>query len=218
MSGLKIKPYVVGALGTNCYLVWDEESKEAMIVDPGAYDPAFERDIEAEGLELKYIALTHGHGDHIGGVPGLKEIYPGAALAAGAKESGILGSPKANASALIFRKNIALTAELALSEGDALSLGELSFKVIETPGHTPGGVCYYTHDHAGEENSGTVFTGDTLFRASIGRTDLEGGDFGTLMSSIREKLFELPDDTLALPGHMGATTIGYEKKFNPFVK
>jgi len=222
MSSLKIKPYVVGALGTNCYLVWDSESLEAMLVDPGAYRSDLKIDVEDNGLDLKYIALTHGHGDHIGGVTELMTIFPDAVLAAGVKESEILGFPGANASSLIFGRDISLTADLTLSEGDELRLGGLAFKAIETPGHTPGGLCFYIaecdDELLGGSYSGTLFSGDTLFRASIGRTDLQGGDFGELRDSILEKLYTLPEDTLVLPGHMDATTIGYEKKYNQFVK
>jgi len=222
MAKMKVKMFVLGFLGTNGYVVFDEESKEAMVIDPGAYDAAVTNMVEENGLVLKYIALTHGHGDHIGGVQELKDMYPDAILAAGDKEDVILGSSGANASKLIFGKGIELKADLALKEGDELTLGDLSFEVIETPGHTPGGISFYIPECdpglTEKECSGTVFTGDTLFHTSIGRTDLPGGDFETLISSIRNKLFALPDDTLALPGHMDATTVGYEKQYNMFVK
>ena len=220
--GLRIKAYVVGSIETNCYLVWDDVSTEAMIVDPGAYADQIRRDIEQEGLSLRYIALTHGHCDHIGGVEKFREAFPAALLAAGAAEAELLGDPFMNASFMFFGKKIALSPDIAFSEGDELKLGGVSFLVLETPGHTPGGICFYTQETdgelVGEPLSGTVFTGDTLFHFSIGRTDLEGGNFDELKASIHSKLFTLPDDTLALPGHMGATTIGIEKVGNPYVR
>ncbi|MDR3365290.1 MAG: MBL fold metallo-hydrolase [Clostridiales Family XIII bacterium] len=219
---MKIKPYAVGSIGTNSYLVWDEESGEAMLVDPGAFEPAIEREIAESGLSLKYIALTHGHGDHIGGVKGFQAAHPGALLAAGAGEAGFLGDAEQNGSQMFFGEKIALAPDVLLGEGDGLLLGALRFCVIETPGHTPGGVAFYIAEAdralTGQAFSGTAFTGDTLFRASVGRTDLAGGDFAALGDSIRNKLFALPDDTLVLPGHMDATTIGFERKHNPFVR
>ena len=219
---MKIKIYEVGFIVTNCYLVWDEESREAMIIDPGAYEPAFGQEISSSGLKLKYIALTHGHGDHIGGVEKLMEAYPEAVLAAGADEAELLGDPKMNASGEIFGRDTVLEPGLLLSEGDELCLGGLSFKVIETPGHTPGGLTYYVQDWdrglLERPFSGTAFTGDTLFQASIGRTDLPGGNFDVLMTSILEKLYTLPDDTIVLPGHMDVTTIENERRYNPFVR
>jgi len=205
--GIKNRMFVVGSIGTNCYLVRDEESKEAMLIDPGAYDPAIARAVTENALILKYIALTHGHFDHTTGVRAFMSEFPKAVLAASPKESALLED---------------LIPKLAFSEDSVIKLGESLFRVIETPGHTPGGVCFYIDDWdeelIGPGYSGTLFSGDTLFRSSIGRTDLQGGDMKTLISSIREKLMKLPDDTIVLPGHMDATTIGNEKQYNPFVR
>ena len=219
---MKIKSFITGAIGTNCYLVWDEESTEAMLIDPGAYEPGIRNNVAGAGLMLKYIVLTHGHGDHIGGVPELLVDFPEALLVAGEADLDLVGDTRLNISAVFFGRKILLEPDILLKDGDEIELGGLSFQVIGTPGHTPGGLSFYIRecdeDYAGGAFSGTVFTGDTIFRASVGRTDLPGGDFGVLAASIREKLFALPDDTLALPGHMDATTIGYEKKYNPFVR
>ena len=205
-----INMYMVGALGTNCYLVSDEKSGDAMIVDPGDYDQGIAQYITENGLHVKYIALTHGHFDHIGGISKFKSLYPEAIIAAGDREDEML------------QKGPDPLQELVLSEGDKLTLGDLSLLVLETPGHTPGGLCFYITEvdkrYEGKGLSGTVFSGDTLFQESVGRTDLGGGDFKTLKSSIREKLFTLPDNTMVLPGHMGATTIANEKQYNPFVR
>jgi len=219
---MKINAFTIGSLGTNCYVVWDDDSSQAMIVDPGAYDPVLESVVSGNGLVVKYIALTHGHCDHIGGIQEFKSLYPGALLAVGEKEIELLGDPEMNGSSYFFGERFAFEPDVSLKDGDTLALGGLSFTVIETPGHTPGGVCYYIPECDGtlvrRDFSGTLFAGDTLFQASIGRTDLAGGDFEALKSSIRDRLFVLPDDTLVLPGHMDATTIGNEKQYNPFVR
>jgi len=204
---IKIKMYAVGALGTNSYLVWDTESGEAMLIDPGVFEHSVVRDISENRLTLKYIVLTHGHFDHIDGIREFKEEYPGALLAASVKDSELYGG---------------YTPELPLTGGDEIGLGKLTFKVIATPGHTPGGLCFYAsewdRDLIDQDFSGTLFSGDTLFNASVGRADMEGGDFETLKDSIREGLFALPEDTVVLPGHMGVTTIEREKRYNSFVK
>ena len=213
MSDMKIRIFELGALGTNGYLVWDEKSRESMMIDPGAFGSAVEKAIKENRLILKYITLTHGHFDHVGGVEDFKAAHPEAIVAAGAGESDLPGFPGMSAE---------FTTGLILKEGDEILLGDLVFQVIETPGHTPGGLSYYIDDWdddlSDKPYSGTVFSGDTLFHGSIGRTDLGGGDFDILRSSIINKLYTLPDDTIVLPGHMEATTIGYEKRYNPFVR
>ena len=204
---MRITPFVVGTVSTNCYLVWDEQSKEAMLVDPGLYKPVIDKAIEDNGLTLKYILLTHGHFDHVLGIESFLKSNPNAELLVNEADVNMIEN---------------VSPHKQLKEGDTVELGELSFRVIETPGHTEGGLSFYTSENdeslTGQSFSGTVFTGDTLFSNSIGRTDLPGGDFATLIKSIEEKLFILPDDTLVLPGHMDGSTIGNEKRFNPFIK
>ena len=208
-------------MGTNCYLVWDEVSKEAMIVDPGGYVPQIDKVVDSENLDVKYIVLTHGHGDHIGGVTDFREKYPNARLVAGEKEAELLGNPRLNMSGNFGGRPESFEADIWVKEKDEIVLGDLSFVVFETPGHTPGGITLYAADGSAfkdEEFSGVAITGDTLFQGSIGRTDFPGGDFKTLADSIRTKLYTLPADTFVLPGHMDPTTIDFEVGNNPFVR
>jgi glyoxylase-like metal-dependent hydrolase (beta-lactamase superfamily II) len=207
---MQIKVFELGLLGTNCYLVWDEDSKEAFIVDPADFTDAVRAVISDEGLRLKYIILTHGHGDHVGGVSAILSAYPGAKLAAGRDEAPILGDPGYSFIEYSTGRIETFSPDVLLSDGDELTVGNMTLGIIATPGHTIGGISILV--------SGAVFVGDTLFRASIGRTDLPTGDFGTLECTIREKLYTLPDDTEVYPGHMETTTIGYEKRYNGFVR
>jgi glyoxylase-like metal-dependent hydrolase (beta-lactamase superfamily II) len=199
----------VGRVGTNCYVVWDEDSKEAFVVDPAAAERKIMRIIDDEKLKPKYIVLTHGHGDHIGGVPMLQEAYPGIQLVAGRKDQELLTDAYLNFSGEILGYDLTLVPDRFLAEGDELEVGNMKLSVIETPGHTDGGICILVGK--------TLFSGDTLFRLSIGRTDMPNGDYATLVNSIRQKLFVLPDDVTVYPGHMDRTSIGFEKAHNPFV-
>ena len=190
--------------GTNMYLVWDEDSKKAFIVDPGAESEQMENAISENMLQPEYIILTHAHGDHTGGIDPLKEKYPGIKLVANRAERKMLAE----------RSRISggegHTADIEVTDGDTLDVGPMHLCFIDCPGHTPGGMSVLLGK--------VLFSGDTLFMSSVGRTDLPGGDWDTLMHTIREKLFVLPDDTVVLPGHMQETTIGFEKRCNPFVR
>ena len=190
--------------GTNMYLVWDEDSKKAFIVDPGAESVQMENAISENKLQPEYIILTHAHGDHTGGLDPLKEKYPGIKLVANRAERKMLAE----------RSRIGggegHTADIEVTDGDTLDVGPMHLCFIDCPGHTPGGMSILLGK--------VLFSGDTLFMSSVGRTDLPGGDWDTLMHTIREKLFVLPDDTVVLPGHMQETTIGFEKRCNPFVR
>jgi glyoxylase-like metal-dependent hydrolase (beta-lactamase superfamily II) len=207
---MKIFGVQAGSIGTNCYMLLSEDEKEAAIIDPAVFLPDYADKIEEIGAELKYIILTHGHGDHTGGVPEFKQRFPNAKLAAGQREEELLRNSSVNFSSYILGDEVNLTPDIPLKDGDKLILGDLTLRIIETPGHTAGGISILV-------NNETLFSGDTLFRASIGRTDLPTGDYDTLLRSIREKLFTLADEVRVLPGHMGETTIGFEKRNNPFL-
>ena len=206
---MKITKYMTGPIQANTYLVCDEETKKGFIVDPGGYEKKIKTQIKDENIDLKYIILTHGHGDHIGGVESFKKDFPGAKIIACKEEEPMLKNTIDNCSMEMFRRVITIDADILVKDGDSLELGNTTLNFIHTPGHTEGGMCIYADKH--------IFSGDTLFRRSIGRTDFPGGNFSEIINSIKGKLFNFPDDTIVLPGHMGETTIGEEKKGNPFV-
>jgi len=204
-----LETLVVGPLAVNCYLVGDEGTREAMVIDPGGDAREILNTIRHGRLSVKAIVNTHAHFDHVGALNEVREAT-GAPFMLHADEVPILGA--ASMSATMFGMRVAQPkpADRLLREGDAVRVGNLALKVLFTPGHTPGGICLL-----GDQ---CVFVGDTLFQGSIGRTDFPGGDYGTLMASIRDKLLPLPDATVVYAGHGAATTIGAEKQFNPFVR
>ncbi len=207
---MKYLRIVVGDFQENCYILFDDETKEAAIIDPGTDTFVIKSSIKMNNLKVKYILLTHGHGDHIGAVEELIEIYPEAVLAVHAEDAHMIGNANINHSMEIHGRKIELVANLTLKNGSEIYLGDNKIDVIHTPGHTLGGVCYHTGN--------LLFSGDTLFQSSIGRTDLYGGDFDSIIKSIKDKLFKLDDDTIVLPGHRMESTIGSEKKYNPFLR
>ena len=203
---MNIKRYIAkNAFGTNAYLVWDEESKKAFIVDPGSPLPEAAELIRKERLELEYIMLTHAHGDHTGGSNWFREEFPDVKLLASKAERKLLYDRHASMGKGGY------TADIEVKDGDTLDVGAIKLVFIDCPGHTSGGMSIYM-------DKKVLFSGDTLFHASVGRTDLPGGDWDTLVDTIRTKLYTLPDDVVVLPGHMDETTIGYEKRYNPFVQ
>lgn len=199
-----------GALQANTYLAVDEKTNEGFIVDPGGYNKVLTKEVRDNDVNIKYIILTHGHSDHICGVNEHKAEFPDAKLVAYKDEEAMLENPNLNQSPG-FGVPYSTKADILVSDGDELKVGDVTLKFIHTPGHTEGGMCIYVKE------AKALFSGDTLFRQSIGRTDFPGGSYKEIMDSIRKKLFLLPDDTNVFPGHMGMTSIGFEKENNPFV-
>lgn len=207
---MKICRIIVGPIQANCYLVYDEKTKEALVIDPGAEGERIYREIEKLGLQVKYIVNTHGHHDHIGGNEVLKKAT-GASLYIHQADSNMLTTPKYNLSFFFVDGEVSSPeADEFVKDGDTLAVGELQFQILYTPGHSPGGICL-----VGE---GVCFSGDTLFAESVGRTDLPGGSMEELLTSIRNKLLVLADDTVVYPGHGPQTTIGHEKAANPYLR
>ena len=207
---MKLVCLPVTAMQENVYFYYDGDTKTGIVIDPGGEPNRLCRFIADNGLKIEGILLTHGHFDHILAVGEVKEAT-GAPVACHAAEDGMLRSARLNYSADV-RKDKEIEADILFNDGDVFEFGGHKIKVIHTPGHTPGGVSYY----AGE--SGFLFSGDTLFYDSVGRTDLAGGDTATLKSSIKDKLFTLPEETAVYPGHGDSTTIAHEKANNPFVR
>ncbi len=205
-----VKTFVVGELMTNCYLYVDDRTGRAMVIDPADDGEVIDDFVKNNKLELGMIVNTHCHFDHVGANAYFCGKYS-VPLAVGEKDVDCL--KRAHAEAKLFQVSIPASPDpdVLLRENDFVNVGDSRFKVIFTPGHTAGSICLY------EENEKILFSGDTLFFESVGRWDLPGGDYSALMRSL-EKLFILPDDTVVYPGHGDPTTIGYEKKYNPFLK
>lgn len=206
---MKIVNIPTGMLQANTYLVCDETSRLGFIVDLGGYSKELKNIIEKNDIQIQYIVLTHGHGDHIGGVQEHLKDFPDAKVVCSRAEEKMLLDPELNEAHHFGPEKVSFKPDILVDDGDTLTVGNMTMKFIMTPGHTEGGMCILIDD--------VLFSGDTLFCRSIGRTDLAGGDFRTIMESIKNKLFLLPDETQVLPGHMGPTTIGFEKENNPFV-
>lgn len=198
----------VSSYVTNCYIVSDS-SKEAIIIDPGFSAVKILEIIEEEGLDLKYIVLTHGHGDHIGAVEEIREKLE-VPVIAHRLEKDLLLDPAINLSNIMEMGPISLEVDILVEDGDLLEFGNLKAKYLHTPGHTRGCMCI----DFGE----LVFTGDTIFKASIGRTDFPGGSHEDIINSIKNKILVLDDKTVLLSGHGEQTEVGYEKLYNPFIK
>ena len=230
MADIKIGRMVLGMCQTNCYFVYRTGKPEAIVIDPADNGERIADALERNGFKVAGILLTHGHFDHIWGVEALVEAVNAKAqenaddkndmnraglddtrvkVYAGEEEREVLSDPRKNVSKSMHRP-CTLEADVYVKDGDEITIAGITCKVIATPGHTAGGICYYF------EEGGFVISGDTLFAESVGRTDFPTGSMGTLVRSIKEKLFVLPEETVAYPGHGDSTTIGHEKKYNPF--
>ncbi len=201
---------VVGPLQVNCFILGCEKTKEAIVIDPGGDVDDILSFLARANLNLKYILNTHGHLDHVGGNADLKE-HTNAEIIIHREDAPLITNISSHG--LLFGISVkdSPPADILIEDGDIITVGEeIKLNTIHTPGHSRGS-CSFTLD-----GYDVVFVGDTLFAGSIGRTDLPGGDYNTLINSVRTKLFVLPDDTKVLPGHGPQTTIGYEKRYNPF--
>ena len=207
---MKIDRFVIGPVGTNCCIVRNEDTDECFVTDPAACPPELVGHIRKEGLNVKAVLLTHGHFDHIMGLDDFLKEFP-VPVYAFSEEKPLLESAELNSSLGMFGRPYTFSGAEYVSDGQILHIAGFEIRVIHTPGHTAGGCCYYI------PAVNVLISGDTLFRASVGRTDLPTGSMGDLVRSVREKLFVLPEETKVYPGHMEETTIGYEKKYNPFV-
>lgn len=206
---MKLYHYITGPLSVNTYLVVDEVTNKGFLVDPGGEDKSLLEYVKEHDIRMEYILLTHGHGDHICGLSSYREAWPDALVVAHEEERDLLRDPKRNYSSMTCGCPLSIVADLYVTDGQKLTVGSTELTFLFTPGHTPGGMSIYTE--------GTLFSGDTLFAASVGRTDFPGSSFSALKQSIEEKLYTLPGDTKVYPGHMGPTTIKTEKEQNPFV-
>ncbi len=191
-------------LKTNSYVICDEKSKEAMVIDPGGEPERIAETLDILGANLKYIFLTHCHADHIGGIAKLKELKGGKILVSRPDSEGLYNK-EINLAEYINMEVPELEADSRVDDEDLIHIGEIEFRVIATPGHTKGGLCLYS------EKEGLVFTGDTMFSGTWGRTDLPTGSFVELITSITDNLMPLPDDTIVYPGHGKITMIQDER-------
>jgi hydroxyacylglutathione hydrolase len=203
---MEYKRLMTDMFSSNCYIIGDKD--EGVVIDPCADSSEILEAAEKLGLNIKYIILTHSHIDHICSVDDLRD-KTGARVLVHKDDAAALGDARFNGSALFGLAKAFKSADMLLNDGDTIKAGNLELQIIHTPGHTPGGICIKVEEK--------LFTGDTLFKMSIGRTDLGNGDYDDIIASIKEKLMTLDDETIVYPGHGSASTIGYEKKNNPYI-
>ncbi len=204
-----IEKLEVGPFASNCYIVGAESNKEGMIIDPGAEADLILKQVKNLGLRVKFIVLTHSHRDHIGALREVKEAT-NAEVAIHASDARALQPRHSSSAVPNFSTQTLPPPDRLLQGGDSIDFGDLHFMVLHTPGHTPGGICLF--------GEGVVFTGDTLFNSGIGRFDMPGGSGSQIMDSILTKLMVLPDNTIVYPGHGPESSIGDERRWNPFLR
>lgn len=210
MANLKIGRIVMGICQTNCYFVYEEGKNRALVFDPADKGEYIYESLKEKGFQVKGILLTHGHFDHIWGTNKLRELS-GAPIYAYEAEKVLCEDAVVNVSDQVGRPYTVIP-DGYLQDNEEITIAGMTCRLIATPGHTVGSCCYYF------EEAGILVAGDTLFQESVGRTDLATGSMSALVRSIKERLFVLPDETKVYPGHGEITTIGEEKKYNPFVQ
>lgn len=206
----------VGSIPTNCYLVWDGETKETIIIDPGSEPDKIIKAIKSRHLKPTAVFITHGHWDHIGASLSIKNMAPHITVAGHNDDALMVMSPEMNFSAKSNRNVVGAPFQRLLKDGDELTLGKYKFKVIHVPGHSPGSICLYFAGN--KEEAPVLFSGDVIFFNAIGRTDFPGCSAELLDKGIREKILVLPPETVVYPGHDKATTIKAERINNSFVE
>jgi glyoxylase-like metal-dependent hydrolase (beta-lactamase superfamily II) len=210
---MKIDRLILGEFQTNCYIVRrDESAVDCLVIDAGLDAGDLIRFIKENELHPVAVVLTHGHADHIVGLAALRQSFPEVTTYIHTLDANLLADPEANLSAYAGLAFTAEPADVLLEEGDTVEQAGIVLEVLHTPGHTPGGICLYV------PSENTIFVGDTLFADSVGRADFPGGDMEQLIGSIRRKLLTLPEATVVYPGHGMRTTIGREKRANPFLQ
>jgi len=213
MESLLFESVISAPFDQNAYVIWRPDRTDALVVDPGFDTDSIDLLLSRRGLTVAAILNTHGHADHIAGNRALKLRHPAAPLVIGRSESRLLEDPNLNLSAGFGLQLTSPPADLLVDDGQRLDIAGIELLVREIPGHSPGSVVYL----ADRCNPPVAIVGDVLFAGSVGRTDFPGGSSRTLFSGIRSRLFEMPDNTLVLSGHGPTTTIGTEKRDNPFV-
>ena len=206
---MRVEQYCVGDVGTNCYFAINEETGEMLVIDPGDSAGMLAGKIREGGWKPQAVLLTHGHFDHAMAAEELAGMF-GIQVYAHEAEKETLEQPRLNVSAMIGRRDV-YHADVFVKDGQALELAGMECRVLHTPGHTEGGCCFYF------EKEKVLFSGDTLFCQSVGRTDFPRGSMSQLVRSIKGKLMGLPDEVKVYPGHMSATSIVMERRMNPFL-